>query len=125
VWDVDTDAPGATQVFDLDAAYPGIYGWRAVEVDASGRIFAVPYAPGLLAIDRGATVATEAVFPIGGFTGRSFLDLAMVSLPAPEPTAVAVGLAALGALASLRAGRPAADGDGGSRNRTKESRGCS
>ena len=86
VWDVDTDVPGATEVFDLDAAYPGIYGWRAVEVDGSGRIFAVPNAPGLLAIDRGATVATEAVFPIGGFTGRSFLDLAMVSLPAPEPS---------------------------------------
>lgn len=105
VQDLDTDVPSTAPLFDLQAAYPSIFGWRAVEVDANGRIFAVPFAPGLLAIDRMPTLGTEVVFPIGGFAGRSFLDLAMVSLPAPEPSGTAIGAVAVGALASLCARR--------------------
>lgn len=106
VRDLDSDAPSVADVFDLDAAFPAVSaGWRAIEVDASGRIFAVPMAPGLLEIERGAPTSSAAIFPIGGFTGRSFLDLAMVSMPAPEPAGAALGVAALGALASLRARR--------------------
>jgi hypothetical protein len=102
VHDFDSDVPSSVEVFDLDAAHPSVFGWRAVEVDANGRIFAVPYATGLLAIDRGATTTTEAIFPIGPGSGPSFLDLAMVSLPAPEPAETWLAAASLASLGVLR-----------------------
>jgi len=48
------------------------------------------------------SIDTEIVFPIGGFTGPSFLDLAMVSLPTPEPGTSLLGVAAIASLGALQ-----------------------
>jgi uncharacterized repeat protein (TIGR01451 family) len=105
--DVDPVSGATTSVVaNLATLFPDALLWGEIDVDAQGDVFASPGQPGLTRITR-ATGGGETLLPIvsHGVQVQTLIDLAMVSLPIPEPGHAAPGGAALAALAALRCAR--------------------
>lgn len=93
--DVDPDTQDVEVVVaDLGAAFPDAFGWGQVLVDDAGAIYVAPTQPGLGVVRRTPEAMAETLIPIASFGAGQIQDMAMVSLPVPEPDALAL-LAAL------------------------------
>ncbi len=100
--DVDPATTNVAAILgNLATAFPGSSGWNAVEVDAAGRVYVAPSQSGLGAVDRTPATSTQSVLPFGFAQTGGVLDMAMVSLPIPEPNTAALALVAITSLGAL------------------------
>ncbi len=103
--DVDPDTADVTSIVaNLETAFPGTFSWRAIEVDANGRIYVAPSQSGFGAVRQTPVVTTEVLLPFGFAQTGQVVEMAMVSQPIPEPGAVALALVAI-ATVILRSSR--------------------
>jgi hypothetical protein len=106
VYDVDRDdGDRTTLVADLRVPFPTALGWGEIEVDSQGDLFVAPLQPGLGRVLRATPTTGQALMPfmLGGI--GTLTDLAMVGMPAPEPGALALAIAAVVSISTRRATR--------------------